>query len=120
VDIIRILIHSTAFLLGGMLLQLGADHTKNQGLALISSLIEWGSFLPFAIAASSALHKNKTMIIAITVITVLLGQPGSLQDLSTQLSTIGAGLLIGTGARNIIIPERRNDGTPNDQSDDRK
>jgi hypothetical protein len=109
---VRILIHSLVFLLVGLAMQFLAVRTRNEGLAFLVSLIQWSYFFPFAIAGSCAMHQNKACIIAITFITILLGQPGSLQELSTQLSTIGVGLLAGTGARNLIIPERKKHGTP--------
>lgn len=110
-DPLRIIIQGMVFLLFGKAIDLVASRSGNHGLQLVAEAIRWGSYVPFAIAASSALHRHKTAILVVTGLALLLGDPTSLQELSTQLTTIGTGVLIGSATRALIDPEKKNGTT---------
>lgn len=107
---LRVIVHSIAFLIFGPALAYLAARTQNPGLAALVGFLQYGSYIPFSIAAASALNQHKTALLALLGITVLLGAPRSLSELATMISPIGAGVVIGSITRKIITTEH-NDGS---------
>lgn len=109
---LRVLIHSLGFVILAQAIEFLASRTGNPGLVAIAGFMRWGSDIPFAIAASSALHQHKTVLVGLLGLTVLLGAPGNIQELAVQVSPIGTGVLIGSMVRKIIEPESTNGTSP--------
>lgn len=98
----RALLHALAIL---VVINVGntlVAHAQLPGFTFALGLLRYGAFVPFSVAAAAGLHRQRALVVALVVITLLAAWPFSIADLSHVLTPIAIGLLIGTGLRNLI------------------
>lgn len=113
-DSVLVILHAVVFLILAKALELVAGQTGNQGLVTVLHFMGWAGYVPFSLAASSTLHQHKGLIIGLLVGVVVLGGAHTLPALADELMPIGAGIIAGSIARNIIGRPKENphDATP--------
>jgi hypothetical protein len=95
-DRLRVFVHALFFLIGALGLEAYAARTGNPIITGFLQFMRWGSYVPFALAAASALNHHRGMLILLVVVTIAVGAPTDTRALADQLAPIGVGILIGS------------------------
>ena len=87
---------------------LAKGHRNGMSLALAANAL--GAYSIVALATACGLTENKAILVATVVVVLLVCFPCDLHRLSTALTPVGVGLLLGMALRRTL-PERENGDT---------
>src|ERR1035438_8008868 len=94
-DRLRVIVHALIFLICAQVIEQYALRTGNPVITGFLGFMRWGCYVPFAVAAASALNHHRGMIILVMVLTVALGAPTTMRSLADQVAPIGRGVVQG-------------------------
>lgn len=100
VPIARVIVHAAVIAAMLYLSRFGARALHAHALVALLDYLSTGWFIIFALTASSAMHNQKTLVLAITILVPMGAAPfANMEAFAHVIVPIGAGVLLGSALR---------------------